>query len=60
MNSKISNFTYVSTQTLQNAFPEGLDQRPLQISSQPISPPKKALQAYPKKGAAPKRIGRKT
>jgi hypothetical protein len=40
MDTRISNFTYVSTQTLQNAFPERAEQRPLQTASQAIAVPK--------------------
>jgi len=40
MDTRVSNFTYVSTQTLQNAFPERAEQRPLQTASQAIAVPR--------------------
>jgi hypothetical protein len=49
MNPRISNFTYVSTQTLQNTFPEDTEQLPLQMTCQPISAPKKTVSTEPKK-----------
>jgi hypothetical protein len=58
MNLRISNFTYVSTQTLQNAFPETLEQRALQMTSHTGSAPKKTISVEPKK-AIQRRSGRK-
>lgn len=50
MNLRISNFTYVSTQTLQNAFPERAEQRPPQMTSQPVvAVPKMTVSAESKK-----------
>jgi len=59
MNSKITNFTYVSTQTLQNAFPDEVEQRPLQLTSQPVSVTKKTVSAE-LKTAAHKKQGDRT
>jgi len=49
MDLRISNFTYVSTQTLQNAFPERAEQRPPQTTSQPVAVPTVKVQAGLKK-----------
>jgi hypothetical protein len=56
MDFRISNFTYVSMQTLQNAFPEGAEQRSLQTAAQSIVEPqiKAPPQEKTKKGSIPK------
>jgi hypothetical protein len=49
MDLRISNFTYVSTQTLQNTFPERAEQRPPQVTSQPVGEPRSSVPPGPKK-----------